>query len=476
MIVSLLVSAWAIRLSVHIYRRNRGRREDFRYEQWKTPTQIFFQVFLLQGVILYIVALPILWIQTHPATEISFIPIVIWTIGFLIEGVSDYQLAQFKKNGANGKQLLMKGLWGYVRHPNYLGEIVQWWGIWLICAALPGGFFFIISPILITFLIIFVSGVKPLEDRMKNHPDFKKYSEKTPSLAPLSLINGTVYTIAWYVIVSFGAKNSTVIPLLGAGLFYLSQLFLFSKYDRRSFLIAIPLSGIALFLGLIQESIFIQTKTVIYLNQVYFPPLWLLTLYPVFSLTLNSSMLFLNKNLFISFLFGGLGACLSYLAGEKLGGVIVPSLGSYVTIFFSWGILLSLLLQFNRKMVVIEEFYTNRERLKESVTVFFDSACPVCAKEMRSLKKRNQTGRLEYASLTSQRELEKITTAFTFEEAMKSIHGLTHRGKILKGIDTLSEVYARTDLPLLAIFLQAPLFSPLFRMAYWVWAKIRFIF
>ncbi len=476
LIVSLLVSFWAIRLSLHIYKRNKHRTEDFRYEQWKTPLQVFFQVFLLQGIILFIVALPIIWIQTHPVDGFSFIPVVIWTVGFFLETVSDYQLAQFKKNESNQNQLLMTGLWGYVRHPNYLGEIIQWWGIWLICAYLPLGFLFIISPLLITFLIIFVSGVKPLEDRMKKHPDFKKYSEKTPSIAPMSLVNGTLYSIAWFVIVSCGGKNLTLLALIVGSLFYFSNLFLFTKYDRKSFLICIPLSIVALVFGFIQESIFIQTKTLVYLNQNYFPPIWVLILYPVFSLTINSSLLFLNKSICLSFFLGGLGACLSYSTGEMLHGVVIEALGSYLIIFLSWGTFLSILLVYNRKMIHLENLFTNPERLNQPITVFFDSSCPVCAKEMKHLKNRKQTGVIEYATPTSQSELEKLTTAFTYAESMKSIHALTHDGKILRGIDTLSAVYARTDLPLLAIFLQAPLFSPLFRMLYGIWAQIRLKF
>ena len=286
----------------------------------------------------------------------------------------------------------MTGLWGYVRHPNYLGEIIQWWGIWLICAYLPYGFLFIISPLLITLLIIFVSGVAPLENKMKNHPDFKKYSEKTPSLASMSLINGTLYSIAWYVIAYYGGKGIPAISLLAASIFYLSQLALFSKYDRRSFLICIPLSILTLVLGLIQECFFIQTHTLIYTHETYFPPLWLLSLYPVFSLTLNSSLLFLNKNVYLSFCLGGMGACLSYLTGEKLDGVVIVSIWSFATIFISWGIFLSIILWFNKKMIAIEHTFTDPKNLNQPITVFFDVSCPVCAKEMNHLKKRKQTG------------------------------------------------------------------------------------
>jgi steroid 5-alpha reductase family enzyme len=189
----LMVTAWSFRLAIHIARRNQKRKEDFRYENLKKNwgrhyrLRLFSQVFLLQGVILYIVALPILWINTHPATigwnQLKF-AFPIWLAGFVVETVSDHQLAQFQKVATNRGKLLMTGLWSFVRHPNYLGELIQWWAIW----ALSMNFFLLISPLLISFLIIKVSGIAPLEEKMKSHPDFAKYAERTPSLIPFSIL------------------------------------------------------------------------------------------------------------------------------------------------------------------------------------------------------------------------------------------------------------------------------------------------
>ena len=473
LVVNSLVTLWAIRLTIHIFLRNRKRDEDFRYEKWKGNRQVFFKVFILQGIILFIVALPIIWIQLHPISEIPLLPILIWSIGFLLEAVSDYQLLVFKNDKGNNGKLLISGLWGYVRHPNYLGEILQWWAIWMISSYLPYGFLLIISPLLITALIIWISGIKPLEDKMKGNPDFIEYAKKTPSLIPFSLVNGLLYSLTWYFVVKYGAKGAFATALIIGGAFYLSQILFFSKYNRKLFLICIPLSILSLILGSIQEIIFINTNVLIYPNHINFPPLWLLILYPIFSLTLNSSLSFLNKKLYLPFLLGGIGANLSYLCGEKLNGVILTNSWSYLVIFISWGILLTLITYFNSKLIALEQNLTSPESLQKPITVFFDISCPICAKEMHHLKKRKQTGLIYYATPCSNTELKKITTAFTYKESMKSIHGLTHDGQILKGIDTLSNVYARTDLPLLAIILQTPLFYTFFRGIYWIWLKIR---
>lgn len=185
LIVNLLVTIWAFRLSFHIYLRHRKRAEDFRYESFKKWWQVYLKVFILQGAILYIVALPLLWINTHPHS-LSWFPLLLWVVGFVIETVGDFELASFQSDPANRGKLLTTGLWSYVRHPNYLGEITQWWAIWLF--ALPSGWAFIISPILITFLIIKVSGIAPLEKKMASHPQFAEYAKKTPSLIPFSIM------------------------------------------------------------------------------------------------------------------------------------------------------------------------------------------------------------------------------------------------------------------------------------------------
>jgi len=192
-IVNILVTLWALRLMCHIYLRNRNVEEDFRYQalkkQWgdNFKSSLYTQVFLLQGSILLIVSLPIVWIHTHPEslnTTVLFSIIPLWICAFIIETLADHQLVEFKKAPFNTGKLLRSGLWSYVRHPNYLGELLQWWAIWLMAAYLPFGWLFVLSPLLLSFLIIYVSGIKPLEEKMHKHPDFSDYAAKTPKLIP----------------------------------------------------------------------------------------------------------------------------------------------------------------------------------------------------------------------------------------------------------------------------------------------------
>jgi len=360
LIVNILVTTWGIRLMFHIYFRNQKRDEDFRYQalkrQWgeNFNFKLFSEVFLLQGCILYIVALPIMWIHTYAErlpVPILGIVLPIWLTGFLLETVADRELTLFQNDPSKKGKFLTVGLWGYVRHPNYLGELMQWWAIWLMAAFLPFGWALMISPLLLTYLIVNVSGVKPLEEKMQKNAEFKVYAENTPSLIPPSLFNGFLYWIASYILIVYGAKGSRLIPILAAVGCYAAQIILFAKFDRKSLRLCIPISIFALGLGLIQEMIFIQFGILTYPNGGIFPPLWLLALYPLFSLTLNSSLAFLNKNLPVTFFLGGLGTLPSYLLGERLGGVQLFSPLAYPGLFLSWGVFLTFLIIFNRKLI-----------------------------------------------------------------------------------------------------------------------------
>ena len=478
LLVNLMVTAWSFRLSTHIFLRNRKRKEDFRYEnlkkQWRgnIALGLFFQVFMLQGAILYIVALPILWINTHTQNlewNVLCLAAAFWLAGFLVETIADYQLFRFRQEESNRGKLLTTGLWSYVRHPNYLGEIVQWWAIWVAASNL----YLVISPLLISVLIAKVSGIVPVEEKMKNQPGFANYARNTPSLIPFSLVNGAFYSLSWFMIIDLGAKGSFFFPLCIFFLNYCLQLFLFAKWDQKSLLMSPILSVYAVLLGLIQETILIGFDLLKYPNEGLLAPFWLLSLYPLFALTLNSSLRFVNRSLPLSFILGGLGALVSYISGEKIGGVEIVSTLTYQIVFFSWGLYLMILVFLNRKLNLLREKYTNPVRNQQVLTVFFDEHCPVCSVELQKLKKRRQTGKIDYACLGSEEEFKKKTGQISYQGTMKKIHAIDSEGKISSGTDALSELYARTDLPFLAILLQAPGFRQLFIVCYLVWAKIR---
>ena len=141
LLLFFIVLVWGLRLAGYIFKRNYGTGEDYRYVQmcqawgkWVVP-RAFLQVFMLQGMLMYIIALPFLVVNSCPEGDInvlSYIGAALWAIGFFFEAVGDAQKSEFKKNPANNGRIMQSGLWRYTRHPNYFGEAVMWWGIFLI--------------------------------------------------------------------------------------------------------------------------------------------------------------------------------------------------------------------------------------------------------------------------------------------------------------------------------------------------------
>jgi steroid 5-alpha reductase family enzyme len=145
----------------------------------------YFRVFLLQGVLLWLIGAPLLVAQTTDVwTVFDYLGIILWAIGLTFEAVGDYQLAQFKKNPDNKGKILDSGLWKYTRHPNYFGDAVLWWGLFCFAAS-AGGWWTIFSPVLMTFLLMKVSGVALLEKTLvETKPQYKDYVNRTSAFFP----------------------------------------------------------------------------------------------------------------------------------------------------------------------------------------------------------------------------------------------------------------------------------------------------
>jgi len=192
-IVNLLITIWGLRLSFHILLRNCKNGEDYRYKKWREEwknfyLRSFFQIYLLQGFLLYLIVLPVIVINQSNFSGFKlfdFIGFVIWLFGFCFEVIADYQLKKFITNRSNKGKIMDKGLWQYSRHPNYFGEVVLWWGIFILALSSTKGFFTIIGPLTITFLILFVSGIPLLEQKYQGRKDFEKYKRKTSVFFPL---------------------------------------------------------------------------------------------------------------------------------------------------------------------------------------------------------------------------------------------------------------------------------------------------
>jgi steroid 5-alpha reductase family enzyme len=189
-----LTTIWGLRLSFHILVRNWGKEEDFRYQAWRKEAGArwwwfsFFKVFLLQGILMWIIAAPLVTAQVsaQPSrlTLLDIAGVALWAIGFFFEAAGDWQLVRFKADPANKGKLMTSGVWRYSRHPNYFGDSAQWWGYYLMTAA-AGGYWTIFSPVLMTALLLRVSGVALLERTLKEtKPGYREYMESTSAFVP----------------------------------------------------------------------------------------------------------------------------------------------------------------------------------------------------------------------------------------------------------------------------------------------------
>ncbi len=192
-LILVLVVLWGLRLAIHIGMRNRGKKEDYRYKQWREDwgdswiIRSYLQVFLLQGLFMLLITFPIMLSNTYdvrPLGLLDVLGVLVWAIGFFFEAVGDYQLTQFVRNAANRGKIMRYGLWRYTRHPNYFGEVTQWWGVFLIVLSVPNAWMGIIGPLTISFLILKVSGIPLLEKQFEGKPEWEEYKSRTSVFFP----------------------------------------------------------------------------------------------------------------------------------------------------------------------------------------------------------------------------------------------------------------------------------------------------
>ena len=193
-LMTVLVLLWGGRLSFYLGRRNIGKPEDFRYqamrEKWKKNFELvmFLRMYLLQFALNAIIGFPVVYVNLQGAVGPGFftwLGLMVWIAGFAFEVVGDEQLRRFKLKPDSKGKLMTTGLWAWTRHPNYFGEALTWWGLFLI--SLTGDFsrfWLIFSPLLITFLLVYVSGVPLLEKKYEGRADWEAYKKRTAKFLP----------------------------------------------------------------------------------------------------------------------------------------------------------------------------------------------------------------------------------------------------------------------------------------------------
>lgn len=191
-LVLILVSFWAVRLSAYITWRNRGRGEDRRYQAIRARNEPRFRlkslylIFGLQAVLAWIVALPLMAALAgdRPLGWLDGAGAALWLFGIGFEAIADRQLARFRADPSRQHRIMDRGLWAWSRHPNYFGEFCVWWGAWLVALA-AGAAWTVVSPLLMSVLLLRVSGVALLErDLVERRPGYRDYAARTSAFFP----------------------------------------------------------------------------------------------------------------------------------------------------------------------------------------------------------------------------------------------------------------------------------------------------
>jgi len=190
LLVTLLITIWAVRMIAHLYHRYTGK--DPRFTTWKTEgglkSVIIHSLYIFgpQLVLLLIMSVPSVMVNISPMQPalglLDFIGLGLWVIGFGWEAIADYQLYRFMRHTSHDGKIMRAGLWRYSRHPNYFGEVVMWWALFLIASS--ANIFAIISPITITILLLFVTGIPLVERALNNNLQFQEYKRKTSAFFP----------------------------------------------------------------------------------------------------------------------------------------------------------------------------------------------------------------------------------------------------------------------------------------------------
>ena len=187
-----VVAVWGLRLAWHVTRRNAGKGEDPRYVEMLAkepgnPTWVAIRkVYLVQGLAVWFVSLPI---QVSAAagpgvTAVAVLGLVVWAVGLTFEAVGDAQLKVFKADSSNKGKVMDRGLWSWTRHPNYFGDSCVWWGIYLVSASAWPGVLTVLSPVVMTYFLVFATGAKLLEKHMGERPGYAEYRRRTSYFLP----------------------------------------------------------------------------------------------------------------------------------------------------------------------------------------------------------------------------------------------------------------------------------------------------
>ena len=292
----------------------------------------------------------------------------------------------------------------------------------------------------------------------------------------LSLLNSLCYTTGWFWCVLFGIRGQSVVATIGAVFLILFQLYCTKIKDISLYIQDVLLVIFSVPLGALLEIFFIQTDLIHYANRTkMLPPIWIVLLYSLFSLLFNHSLRVIKKNYLASFLFGFLGAPLSYIAGISLGGLSFPYplLQTWIMIGFCWGLFLCLLAKIaNAVEKATGETLEDRDS-KNSLKLLYDGECPICKREICILQKKDSQTKIKFVDISSKTFSPFENNNIDYNTAMSQIHAIDSQGNLLVGIPAFAIVYARCQLLVTSTLLRIPFIKTILKPLYTLFAKNR---
>ncbi|MGW7053526.1 DUF1295 domain-containing protein [Streptomyces sp. NPDC054887] len=193
LLITVATAVWGVRLAAHIAWRGRGHGEDPRYDRMlaKAPGNrdlyAFRKVYLLQAALVWFVSLPVQAAQYVPGPigALTVLGALMWAVGLVFEAVGDFQLARYKADPAHSGRIMDRGLWSWTRHPNYFGDFLVWWGLFLMaCGTWQAAAISFVSPVVMTLLLTKGSGKRLLEEHMADRPGYAEYAARTSGFLP----------------------------------------------------------------------------------------------------------------------------------------------------------------------------------------------------------------------------------------------------------------------------------------------------
>lgn len=298
-------------------------------------------------------------------------------------------------------------------------------------------------------------------------------------LFKMALFNCFCYILGCVWSVYFGLHGMYPIGVVGVLVLLIIQLIHTKRHSLALYIEDLLIMPVVIFFGLLLEMIFIRLKVLHYAENIsYFPPIWMISIYALFSLLLNHSLMQVSKDLLPTFLSGFFGVPISYMIGGLVSGISFPHsiLVTWLVLGTFWGLFLCFLRIIINGIDKASKKTFHEMKTGGTLKLFYDGACPICSKEIKHLTKRSKNDELQFIDIASKEDFDSARGNLSYSQAMSQMHALDAEGNTLVGLDAFAAAYARCHMPFLSTLLNISFLRPIFNPLYRLFAKHRMLF